>query len=132
MEHKVILGADKFVSIKDRFLAGKEAILVFESNEYPLDELQVTITTGDGLYRRTAKDGAIDITDFCKKANVVEIGVDLIMRSVVAKSWLLEPFVVREAFGGYELIPEVALLRKEIRTMKKIIKELNSKIKDTM
>ena len=132
MECKVSLGANKFVSIPDRFMAGEKTVLAFESSEYALDELHVTITDGTFAKRHIVKGGAFDISEYCKKAGVIEIAVDLVLRGTVAKTWRLEPFVVRENGGGYELIPEIALLRKEIRTMKKIIKELNSKINETM
>ena len=132
MECKVLLGANKFVGIKDRFMAGEETVLAFESREYALDELHATITDGATAKRHTVKDKRFDISEYCKKTTVLEIKVDLVKCGKVVRSWLLEPFVVRENGGGYELIPEVALLRKEIRTMKKIIKELNSKINDTM
>jgi len=132
MERKILLGANKFVGIKDRFIAGDETILAFESSEYALDELHVTITDGSFAKRHTVRNARFDISEYCKKASVLEIKVDLVRGGMVVKSWLLEPFVVRENGGTYELIPEIALLRKEIRTMKRIIKELNSKINDTM
>lgn len=132
MECKISLGANKFVSITERFMAGVKTILAFSSSEYDLGELHVTITDGTFKKRHVVKGGKFDITEYCKKAGVLEITVDLILRGAVAKTWLLEPFVVRENGGGYELIPEVALLRKEVRRMKKIIKELNTKINDTM
>lgn len=132
MEHKVLLGADKFVGIKDRFMAGDETILAFESSEYALDELHATITDGVFSKRHTVRNKRFDISEYCKKARVLEIKIDLVKGGTILRSWLLEPLVVRENGGGYELIPEIALLRKEIRTMKKIIKELNTKINDTM
>lgn len=132
MECKISLGANKFVSIPERFMAGEKTVIAFESSEYDLGELRATITDGTFAKRHVVKDGKFDITEYCKKAGVLEITVDLILRGTVAKTWLLEPFVVRENGGGYELIPEVALLRKEVRRMKKIIKELNKKINDTM
>lgn len=132
MECKISLGANKFVSIPERFMAGAQTALVFESSEYDLGELRATITDGSFAKRHVVKGGKFDITEYCKKAGVIEIAVDLILRGTVAKTWLLEPFVVRENGGGYELIPEIALLRNEVRRMKKIIKELNTKINDTM
>lgn len=132
MECKILLGADKFVGIEDRFMAGDETILVFESSEYALDELRAIITDGAIAKLHTVKDGRFDISEYCKKACVLEITLDLVMGGAVVKSWQLEPFVVRENGGGYVLIPEIALLREEIRMMKQIIKELNSKINDTM
>lgn len=132
MEYKVSLGANKFVGIHDRFSAGEQCSLVFESSEYNLDELHVTITDGTFAKRYTVKDGKFDISEYCKKACVVEIRVDLILGGAVAKTWLLEPFVVTEQGGSFELIPEIALLREEIKTMKQIIKELNTKIYETM
>ena len=132
MEFKVSLGANEFVGIKERFTAKEKTVLAFESSEYPLDELRVTITDGTFAKRHVVKGAKFDITEYCKKACVLEIGVDLMLRGTVAKTWKLEPFVVREDFGGYELIPEIALLRNEIRTMKKVIRELNSKITETM
>lgn len=132
MEHKVSLGANKFVSIHDGFMAGEKTVLAFASSEYALDELHVTITDGTFAKKYIVKDKKFDLTEYCKKACVLEIGVDLVLRGTVAKTWRLEPFVVREDFGGYELIPEIALLRKEIQTMKQVIIELNNKIYDTM
>lgn len=132
MECKVSLGANKFVGIHDRFMAGEQSSLVFESSEYNLDELHVTIADGTFAKRYVVKDGKFDISEYCKKACVVEIRVDLILGGAVAKTWLLEPFVVTEQGGSFELIPEIALLREEIKTMKQIIKELNTKIYETM
>ena len=131
-EHKVLLGANEFVCIKERFMAGKKTILTFESDEYKLGELQATITDGSVAKRRVAKDNKLDITEYCERAGVIEIKLDLVAKGVTLKTWRLEPFVVRENGGGYELIPEIALLRKEVRRMKMIIKELNAKIDETM
>ena len=132
MECKVLLGADKFVGIKDRFIAGEKIVFAFESSEYALEELHATITDGTFAKRHIVRNKRFDISEYCKKANVLEVKVDLVREGKILKSWLLEPFFVRENGGSYELIPEIALLRKEIRTMKKIIKELNTKINDTM
>lgn len=132
MERRVTLGAHKFVRIDEVILAGEKTVLAFESGEYSLGELQATITDGTFAKRHALQDARFDITEYCKKACVLEVKVDLILKGTVAKTWLLEPFVVRENGGEYVLIPEIALLRKEIRRMKKIIKELNSKINDTM
>lgn len=132
MEHKVTLGTNKFVRIEDVILAGEKTVLAFESSEYSLGELQATITDGTFAKQYALKDGKFDITEHCKKACVLEIKVALILDGAVAKVWILEPFVVRENGGEYVLIPEIALMRREIRTMKTIIKELNRKINDTM
>lgn len=132
MEFKISLGNNEFVGIKEKFIAKEKIILAFESSEYPLDELRVTITDGTFAKRHIVHGKKFDITEYCKKACVLEIVVDLMLKGTVAKTWKLEPFVVREDFGGYELIPEIALLRNEIRTMKKVIRELNSKITETM
>jgi hypothetical protein len=113
-------------------MAGEKTTLAFESSEYDLGELHITITDGTFAKRHVVKGGKFDITEYCKKASVLEITVDLILRGTVAKTWLLEPFVVRENGGGYELIPEIALLRKEVRRHRKILIELNKKINDTM
>lgn len=132
MECKVTLGADKFVGIKERFVAEEKTILVFASGEYDLAEMQATITDGTFAKRHTVRGGRLDISEYCKKAGVIEIQLDLVLRGTIAKTWKLEPFVVTENGGAYELIPEIALLRKEIKILKRIIKELNSKINDTM
>ena len=131
-EFKVTLGSEKFVRFRERLMAGDPTVLVFESFDYDLGELHATITDG-AVKKRYALDGArFDITEYCKKAGVLEIELDLVANGEFIKTWQLEPFVVFENGGGYELIPEIALLRKEIRTLKKIIKELNSKINETM
>lgn len=131
-DKKVTLGANKFVSINERFMAGAKTVLAFESSEYELGELHATVTDGAFAKRHVVRNAKFDITEYCKKAGVLEIKVDLVARGAVVKTWLLEPFVVIENGGGYELIPEIALLRKEVRRMKKIIKELNAKIDETM
>mgnify|MGYP003292062032 CR=1 FL=1 len=132
MEHKITLGSDKYVGVRERIRAGANTKFVFESSEYTLDELQVTITNGDYVRRYTVKDKTFDLTQHTLKAGVIELTVDLVLRGAVAKTWLLEPFVVRENGGEYYLIPEVALLRKEVKRMRRAIRELNSKIKETM
>lgn len=132
MEQKVTLGENDFVYIDEVILAGEKTVLAFESSEYSLGELQATITDGTFAKRHALQDARFDITEYCKKACVLEVKVGLLLKGTVAKTWTLEPLVVRENGGEYVLIPEIALLRREIRTMKKTIKELNSKIKDTM
>lgn len=132
MEHKVTLGTSKFVGMQEQFNAKEQVILVFESSEYELDELRVTITDGASTDLHTLTDARFDITDYCTKEGILEIAADLVKKGSVVKRWLIEPFVVRENGGTYELVPEIALLRNEIRTMKQIIKELNSKIYETM
>lgn len=132
MEHNITLGGDKYVGIRERIKAGTNTKFVFESSEYALDELQVTITNGDYIKRHTITDKAFDLTQYITKAGVIEMQVDLILRGAVAKTWLLEPFVVRENGGEYYIIPEVALLRKEVKRLRRAMRELDSKIKDTM
>lgn len=132
MEHKITLGSDKYVGVRERIRAGANTKFVFESSEYALDELQVTITNGDYVRRYTVKDKMFDLTQHTLKAGVIELTVDLVLRGAVAKTWLLEPFVVRENGGEYYLIPEVALLRKEVKRLRKAMRELNTKIKETM
>lgn len=132
MEHKITLGSDKYVGVRERIRAGANTKFVFESSEYTLDELQVTITNGDYVRRYTVKDKTFDLTQHTLKAGIIELTVDLVLRGAVAKTWLLEPFVVRENGGKHYLIPEVELLRKECKRLRKAVRELNSKIKDTM
>ena len=132
MEYKISLGQDKYVGMRDRLKANAETKFVFESSDYPLDELQVTITNGEFIKRHTITDKTFDLTDYVTKAGVYELVVELVLRGTVAKTWLLEPFVVRENGGEYYIIPEVALLRKEVKRLRKAMRELNSKIKETM
>ena len=132
MERKITLGNEQFIGMRDKIIAGTHVDLVFESSEYPIDELRVTVSNGSIAIRHDVKNGKLDITQYCVKASVVEVVVELVLRGSVAKKWVLEPFVVRENGGAYVLIPEVALLRQEVKTLKIIIKEMNSKIKQTM
>ena len=132
LERKVVLGSKKFVGISERFMAGAKTVLVFESEEYPLGEIHATVTDGTIAKRHVIRSAKLDITEYCKGAGIIEIRLDLVDKGAVVKTWLLEPFVVHQNGGGYELIPEIALLRREIRMMKKALKELNSKIDETM
>lgn len=132
MEYKITLGNDKYIGFRERLLAGKNTKFLFESSEYSTDELQVTVTDGSFVKRHAVRNGCFDLTQYVVKSRVLEITVDLILRGVVAKTWVIEPLVVRENGGNYVLIPEVALLRAEVKRCKKAISELNSKIKDTL
>jgi hypothetical protein len=132
MVYEIALGNERYVPFKDRVLAGKETKFVFKSSEYPLDELQVTVTNGEFIRRHTVKDQELDLSRYITKASVVEVTVDLILRGVTAKTWVLEPLVVRENGGQYILIPEVALLRAETKRLRKAMRELKSTIKETM
>ena len=131
-EFKVTLGSEKFIRMGERFMAGDPTVLAFESFDYELGELHVSITDGSFLKRHIVKDAKLDITEYCGKAGVLEIRVQLVAMGAVLKTWQLEPFVVMENGGGFEFIPEIALLRTEIQTMKQAIKELNTKIDETM
>lgn len=132
MEHKISLGDNKFVCVGDRFMAGEKTVLTFESADYELDELYATITNGSVTVRHALKDAKFDITDYCKNADVLEIKIDLIGIGTIAKSWFLEPFVVWENGSEYIMIPEIKLLRAEVRRMRKALMELHNKINDTM
>lgn len=132
MEHKVTLGENKFVRIPNRFTAGEKNVLAFESSTYTLDGLNVIITDGKVTKRFLLEGTKLDITEYCKQACVVEINVDLIYLGKIAKTWKLEPLVVMEIEDVFEVIPEIVLMRQEIATMKQIIKELNTKINETM
>lgn len=132
MEYTIPLGADEFVKMPYGFRAGANTKLKFTSTEYPLDKLQVTITDGDRLIRTEVKDGVLDLTQYIVKACVIEVVVDLILRDCVAKTWRLEPVVARENGGKFVLIPEIELLRKEYRRMRRALKEIDEKINDTM
>lgn len=132
MERKITLGSEQFIGMRDKIIAGTHVDLVFESIEYPIDELRVTVSNGAMARRHDVKNGKLDITQYCVKASIVEVVVELILRGSVAKKWVLEPFVVRENGGAYVLIPEFTLLRREHKMIKKALKEMNTKIKQTM
>lgn len=132
MKYTIRLGAEAFVRFPGRVRAGTNTKLLFVSDEYPLDELQVRITDGRNLIRRSVKNGEFDLTQYITKACVIEILVDLLLKGAEAKTWRIEPFVVMENGGKYVLIPEVELLRNEVKRMRKAIRELNTKIQDNM
>lgn len=132
MEYKVLLGENKFVRMPPTIKAGEQAVLDFDLGDYALGMLQATIHSGTVTRVRELDSTQLDITEFCQKACVIEIRLDLSYRGVIAKTWEFEPLVVSEHNDSYEVIPEIALMRQEINLMKQVIKEFNTKINDTM
>lgn len=133
MEFKLALDVKKFVRIPDVLIAGEKNVIVLESNLYKLGTLAIVIKNEhkEDSYVLENKQ-QIDITEFCKKACKIEIKVELIMSGRTVKIWYLEPLIVREIDKGFELIPELVAMRNDIATMKKVIAQLNTRIKETM
>ena len=133
MEFKLALDARKFVRIPDVLIAGEKNVIVLESNLYKLGTLGVVIKNEHKEVSYVLEnEQLIDITKFCQNACKIEIKVELIMSGRTVKIWYLEPLIVREIDKGFELIPELIDMRNEIATMRKVIAQLNTRIKETM
>lgn len=112
--------------------ANDKVILKFKSNTYDLRKLYVTVTDGNKVKRVMLEGEALDITDLCKKSCVIDINVDMIVRSQRKKTWSIESLIVREVDEIIKTMPETTFMREEISTMKKVIVQLNNKINDSM
>lgn len=132
MKIKLALERNKIVRIQGVTIAGEKNVITFESSAYNLDKLEVTVSNGEKQKRYTVKNKAIDITDLCQKACVIEFTVALIGNGKVVKTWDVEPLVVREVDGTFNLLPEITALREDMALLKRIVIELNNKINDSL
>lgn len=129
---EIKLEKSRFVKIPEMFFEGDKLELKFKSSLYTLSKLYAVATNGSTTKRGELKDNTLDISDLCRKACVVDINVYLISRSKTVKEWRLEPLVVRGLNDVFKPIPETVHMREELTTMKKALKEMNTKINDTL
>ncbi len=132
MEIKLSLERNRSVRISGVAIADEEVVLSFESGAFNLDNLVVNVSNGKESIRREVKGRVLDISPLCKVGCVIEINAEITLKDKTVKKWDIEPLVIRECEGKSQIYPEIVLLREEVATMKKIIKELNTKINDTM
>jgi hypothetical protein len=134
MEYKVSLGDNRFVSIHDCLIANEKNILVFDSNMYGIGKKLCVTVAKNGHEEKPIllQDNFFDISPYCKRACRIDIKVELIINGQTAKTWVLEPIVVRELDGKIEAIPEFIEMRREIAMLRQCIRELNTKIYETM
>ena len=132
MEIRLALEKDRIVRIQGVTIAGESNVITFESNAYRLDKLEVIASNGDKQKTYTVTNKAIDITDLCGKACVIEFAIALIAKGRAIKTWDVEPLVVREVDGTFNLLPEIAAIREDVALLKSIAIELNNKINDTL
>jgi hypothetical protein len=129
---KLTLGANSLVRVSESVRVGEKTIILFDSTEYDISQLSILLNDGISVKHFTVENRQIDITQYCDKARVIEISVELLLKGKGAKKWQIEPIVIKEDGDTFEVIPEIAFMRQEIDTMRQIIKELNSKIEETM
>lgn len=132
MEIKLSLERNRSVRISGVAIADEAVVLSFESGAFNLDTLVVNVSNGRESIRREVKGRVLDISSLCTIGGVIEIKAEIALKDKTIKKWDIEPLVVRECEGKSQIYPEILLLREEVATMKKIIKELNTKINDTM
>lgn len=132
MEIKLALERDRIVRIQGVTIAGEKNVITFESSAYSLDKLEVIASNGEKQKTYTVKNKAIDITDLCDKACVIEFAIALIVKGKAVKTWEVEPLVVREVDGTFKMLPEITALREDMALLKRIVIELNRKINDSL
>ena len=132
MEIKLSLEKDRIVRIQGVTIAGEKNVITFESGDYSLDKLEVIASNGEKQKTYTVTNKAIDITDLCHKACVIEFAIALIVKGKAVKTWDVEPLVVREVDGIFKMLPEITALREDVTLLKKIVIELNNKINDSL
>ena len=129
MEYKIYLDANRLARLPETIIIEKEhkkeTILLFASSTYDLGRLGVTITNGYNARSILLDEPKLDISEFCEKACVIDINIQLITRGKTIKTWELEPITVRELDGRIEAIPEIALIREE---MEKRLSAIEDKI----
>jgi hypothetical protein len=132
MEIKLALEMDRIVRIPGVTVAGEKNVITFESSSYSLHKLEVVVSNGEKQKTYTVKNKAIDITDLCHKACVIEFAISLIVKGKTVKTWDVEPLVVREVDGTFKLLPEIIALRENMARLEKVVIELNNKINDSL
>jgi hypothetical protein len=132
MEIKLSLEMDRIVRIPGVTVAGKKNVITFESSAYSLDKLEVIVSNGEKQKTYNVKNKAIDITELCHKACVIEFAIALIVKGKKVKTWDVEPLVVREVDGTFKLLPEITAIREDMARLQRVIIELNNKINDSV
>ena len=125
MKIKVTLGAASFAAHNEIVTVPEEKVeIAFSSPIYPLDNLIITARKGAEIKQYRLTDGAVDITELCESAGLVEMTAILEARGNAAKVWQIEPLVIKELDGGFAVIPELVAMRQDIETIKKALVEI--------
>ena len=85
------------------FIVPENLILEFES-AYRLDKLSIVAKQNDKTLKFVSYDKKVDLSEFTKQAGVIEICVSLICNGKVAKVWELEPLIVLEIDGEFQIM----------------------------
>lgn len=104
-----------------------EVLIQFTSNVYKLGTLIVTVRNGNNckLYKTIGEP--INITPLCQKAGAIEMHIEQIIKFETVKSWTAEPLILVETDHGFEAIPEIQVIKNDLKTFKQsVTNELNT------
>lgn len=125
MTIKINLSANSFATHNEIITNLEEKVeIAFSSPIYQTDGLIIHVRKDNVLKPIKAKDGVVDVTEFCKSAGLVEMTATLEARGKAAKVWQIEPLVVTELPDGFAVVPELEAMRKEIETIKQALVEI--------
>ena len=127
MRIELYLNANTYVTHNEIIVIPEEKVeLLFKSSAYAIGTLLITVKRGDTVKQYKLKnETALDITDFCKIAGMVEVTAQIIVRGESAKLWQIEPFCVKEISGGFEVMPEIEYLKQRVSILERAVTELS-------
>ena len=85
------------------FIVPENLILEFES-AYRLDKLLVVAKQNDKTVKIVTYDKKVDLSELTKQAGTIEVSISLICNGKVAKVWELEPLIVLEIDGNFQVM----------------------------
>lgn len=111
---------------KEVFTLCDEPLLIDVEADEAYNNLYAVCTIGNERSVIKVKDGVLTIPPTFLAPGILCVSFRQIENAEPTKRWNAEKIVLREIEDRYEVIPEMALLRNEIDTVKKAIKELYS------
>lgn len=116
--------------LNEPFLMPDNLEIEIKSDVYRLNPIIVNVRNGNktGQFKIT-EDKKFNLKEFLF-AGKVEMQIEMYIGGECAKSWSIEPFLIKETEIQFEAIPEITEIKAEINKMKTALAEITKLIKE--
>ncbi len=121
------LTASKFISHNEVITLPEEKVEIqFCTTAHSMGELILTVESPatEGGERYKIGKMPINLTKHFTLPGEVKMWVSLCVRGETSRTWIIEPFCVKEIEGEYIAVPEIVVLKERITTLERAVSEL--------
>lgn len=113
---------------KEIYTICSEPLIIKIKSDVVYDNLYAVCNLNKARSVFKVKNGELSIPNTFLSPGVLLINLQVVEKGLAVKKWSAEKLTLQSLDDGYEGIPELAVLRKDINTLKNAVKEMVSLI----